>query len=57
MICEYCNRFNEKTEKFWIEQLEDWFDLCLDCQDEELEICDCGRFATHDSHTYCDDCY
>lgn len=28
-----------------------------DCQDEELEICDCGRLATHDAHTYCDDCY
>jgi len=57
MICEYCNRFNEKTEKIWVEQLEDWFDLCPDCQDEELETCDCGRLATHDSHTYCDDCY
>lgn len=57
MICEYCNRFNEKTEKIWVEQLEDWFDLCPDCQDEELEICDCGRLATHDAHTYCDDCY
>jgi len=57
MICDYCSNFNEKTEKVWVEQLEDWFDLCPDCQDEELEICDCGRLATHDSHTYCDDCY
>lgn len=57
MICDYCSKFNEKTEKVWVEKLEDWFDLCPDCQDEELEICDCGRLATHDSHTYCDDCY
>ena len=57
MICDYCSKFNEKTEKVWVEKLEDWFDLCPDCQDEELEICDCGRLATHGSHTYCDDCY
>ena len=57
MICDYCSNFNKKTEKVWVEQLEEWFDLCLECQEEELETCDCGRLATHDSHTYCDDCY
>ena len=57
MICDYCNKFNEKTEKVWVDQFEEWFDLSQDCQDEELETCDCGGLATHDSHTYCDDCY
>lgn len=57
MICEYCNRFNEKTERVWVDQFEEWFDLCPDCQEEDLEACDCGRLATHDAHTYCGDCY
>ena len=37
MICEYCNRFNEKTERVWVDQFEEWFDLCPDCQEEDLE--------------------
>ena len=57
MECDYCRKYNEKTEKVWVDQFEEWFDLCPDCQDEELEACDCGRLAIHDAHTYCDDCY
>lgn len=47
----------KRLKRFGLNNFEDWFNLCPDCQDEELEICDCGRLATHDSHTYCDDCY
>lgn len=56
--CDYCEEFSENIENVWRDEIENWVDLCLDCQDEEkLETCSCGNLATIDANTYCSDCY
>ena len=56
--CDYCEEFSENIENVWRDEIENWVDLCPDCQDEEkLETCYCGNLATRDANTYCSDCY
>lgn len=56
--CDYCEEFSENIENVWRDEIENWVDLCPDCQDEKkLETCSCGNLATRDANTYCSDCY
>ena len=53
--CDYCEEFSENIENVWRDEIENWVDLCPECQDEET--CSCGNLATRDANTYCSDCY
>lgn len=33
--CDYCEEFSENIENVWRDEIENWVDLCPDCQDEE----------------------
>lgn len=56
--CDCCEEFSENIENVWRDEIENWADLCPDCQEcDELNTCSCGNLATHDAHTYCSDCY
>lgn len=58
MICDYCNKYHEDTREVYREEIDDYVELCPDCQEcDELNTCSCGNLATHDAHTYCSDCY